>query len=47
MRVREKSNEIKKTKYHGETESGWISREKQEPRKVRTRWWVYGAKEAN
>lgn len=26
-------NEIKKTEYHGETESGWISREKENPGK--------------
>jgi hypothetical protein len=32
-RERGKSNEIKKTEYHGETESGWISRETQNPGK--------------
>jgi hypothetical protein len=29
-RGREKRNEIKETKYHGETESRWISRERQD-----------------
>lgn len=48
--AKEKSNEIKETKYHGEIEGGFGvdgSQGRGKPRKVRTRWWVQGVKEAN
>jgi hypothetical protein len=47
---KEKSNEIKKTKYHGEIEGGFgvdRSQGRGKLRKVRTRWWVQRVKEAN